>query len=50
MILRDLDDIKGSVVVHLMKILIEIINNGGLGYWEIHKTKKELMIADVKSY
>ena len=24
---------------------IEIINNGGLGYWEIHKTDKELMIA-----
>ena len=46
LILRDSDDIKGSfVVVHTNEDSIEIINNGGLGYWEIHKTKKELMIA-----
>lgn len=46
LILRDSEDIKGSfVVVHTNEDSIEIINNGGLGYWEIHKTEKELMIA-----
>ena len=46
LILRDSEDIKGSfVVVHTNEDSIEIINNGGLGYWEIHKTDKELMIA-----
>ena len=46
LILRDSEDIKGSfVVVHTKEDTIEIINNGGLGYWEIHKTDKELMIA-----
>ena len=44
--LQDSEDIKGSfVVVHTNEESIEIINNGGLGYWEIHKTDKELMIA-----
>lgn len=46
LVLRDSEDIKGSfVVVHTNEDLIEIINNGGLGYWEIYKTDKELMIA-----
>lgn len=46
LILRDSGDIKGSfVVVYTKEGTIEIVNNGGLGYWEIYKTEKELMIA-----
>jgi hypothetical protein len=49
--LQNSEDIKGSfVVVHTNEDLIEIINNGGLGYWEIHKTDKELMIAIKSSF